>query len=85
MYYLIIGLVLVGGGLWLIRDGIARSNRSSVIAGVGLILLAAGCFGLMSLWGEMLWFEALGYGVFQNRSSTTVPPLTTVVIARPAP
>ncbi len=75
MYALIIALLL-GGGLLLIRDGIVQSRHSRVIAGVGVMLLTAASFGLMSLWGEMLWFEALGFGrrywLFLGAETTTM-------------
>lgn len=60
MYVLLLGLLLGLGG-WQAARGAARERRGQMwlgatIAGAGLAL-----FGLMSFWGELLWFEAVGY------------------------
>ncbi len=59
MYLLLLAL-LSGIGIWIFVQGINRSSRNQVTLGVLVVVLALGFFGLMSLWGEMLWFEALG-------------------------
>lgn len=60
MYYLIL-VLLIGAGAWVIKRGLARSSYAGILGGACIIIFTAGFFGLMSLWGEMLWFEALGY------------------------
>jgi uncharacterized membrane protein (UPF0182 family) len=59
MYFLVL-VLLVAAGLWTLWRGIERSSRGRIIGGVAIIAVTAGVFGLMSLWGEMLWFGALG-------------------------
>jgi uncharacterized membrane protein (UPF0182 family) len=60
--YTIALIVLVGLGVWLAVHGV-RSRKFGLTA-VGILLtVAAGLyFGLLDFWGEMLWFEAMGYG-----------------------
>ncbi len=59
MYSLIIAL-LIGAGLLLVVQGVNQSKRNRIIIGVAIMMLTLAFFGFMSLWGEMLWFEALG-------------------------
>lgn len=58
--YIVLFALLFGTGLWLLVQGINTANRARLITGIVLMLLTPAFFGLMSLWGEMLWFEALG-------------------------
>jgi len=47
---------------WILVRGLRRESR--LLAGLGITLAAATglFFATLSFWGEMLWFEALGYG-----------------------
>jgi uncharacterized membrane protein (UPF0182 family) len=60
MYLTILALVLILGG-WLAWKGFLAQNRTR--AAVGLLVAGAGVFffWFMGFWGEMLWFDALGY------------------------
>ena len=59
--YLLILLVLIGAGAWWVQRGVSTPHRPSIIAGLALIATTAGFFAFLSLWGEVLWFDALGY------------------------
>lgn len=59
MYVLILAL-LIGAGIWFIVNGLKGSKRHLIITGATIITLTLVFFAVMSLWGEMLWFEALG-------------------------
>jgi uncharacterized membrane protein (UPF0182 family) len=59
--YTILMLVLIGVGIWLAISGGRRRRFLRTVLG---LLLAGGTaffFWFMGFWGEMLWFEALGY------------------------
>jgi uncharacterized membrane protein (UPF0182 family) len=60
MYVLII-LSFVAAGSWVVRRGLREHSRRLVYAGAAVILATVAFFGSLSLWGEMLWFDALGY------------------------
>lgn len=74
--YILFLILLIAAGLWNLHQGIGRSSRSRIIGGAALLAVTAGFFGLMSLWGEMLWFEALGldrrFWLFLGASTGTV-------------
>ena len=59
--YLLILLSLFALGGWVTRRGMRARSRPVAITGVIIILITIAFFGSLSLWGEMLWFEALGY------------------------
>jgi hypothetical protein len=59
--YTVVMLALIGAGGWLAATGLAKRRLWRAASGA---LLAAGTaffFWLMGFWGELLWFEALGY------------------------
>ncbi|MGD8843269.1 MAG: UPF0182 family protein, partial [Gammaproteobacteria bacterium] len=58
--YILILLCFVTVGGWFIRHGLRLGDRRRLVAGIFILISGAGLFGFMSLWGEMLWFEALG-------------------------
>jgi uncharacterized protein len=60
MYYLIL-IFLIGVGAWITKYGVEHSSRIAIISGVCIVMFTLSFFGLMSLWGEMLWFDALDY------------------------
>lgn len=60
--YIALLAVLLALSAALLRQGVQRSRPRTVAAGVFVLLLTALFFGLLSFWGEMLWFDALGYG-----------------------
>ena len=45
----------------LLRQGVIQRNIRRQVLGLALLLLTLGFFGLMSVWGEWLWFKNLGY------------------------
>jgi hypothetical protein len=57
---LIVVLVAVGGAV--VFHGVRGERRWEI--GLGVLLLAAtlAFFLLLGTWGEMLWFQALGFG-----------------------
>lgn len=60
MYIILFAVfMLLGGGLLFL--GIERAKRGPVVTGLFLLLGTPLFFGLLSFWGEVLWFEALGY------------------------
>lgn len=61
MYFLLLFLLLAFGTLLLVR-GILQRRTVKIVSGALLLLVAAGFFGLLSFWAEMLWFDAAGYG-----------------------
>lgn len=58
--YLVLWIVLLGLGVLLVGSGVAKSRRPRIVGGAAVIVLTPLFFALISLWGEMLWFEALG-------------------------
>src|SRR6056297_2248888 len=59
--YLLIILILMGIASALIYKGIkAKQTFLSIVGGV-LALLTVVLFSILDLWGEILWFEAIGY------------------------
>ena len=57
--FLIILLLTVGGGLLL--WGLVVEKPWRVAGGVAVLLATGAFFALLSFWGEMLWFYALGH------------------------
>jgi uncharacterized membrane protein (UPF0182 family) len=60
VYWLIIFSLFALGG-WLLRGGVAAPARRRSLAGAALIVTTLAAFALFGLWGELWWFEALGY------------------------
>lgn len=60
MYLLLIGLLLLAGGTAM-RHGVARQRGWLAWAGGALIAATLALFGVLDLWGEALWFHAVGY------------------------
>ncbi|MGD8310091.1 MAG: UPF0182 family protein, partial [Chromatiales bacterium] len=61
MYNVVLfGLTLLG--LWLARRGFVGERPVLLWGGSGLVVATLGLFSVLSLWGEGLWFHALGYG-----------------------
>jgi uncharacterized membrane protein (UPF0182 family) len=61
VYYVLL-IALVALGFWLTQRGWRGRRRSLVAAGIGVTVVTLATFSVLSLWGEMLWFESLGYG-----------------------
>jgi hypothetical protein len=59
MYIALLLLCLAPGGASLFY-GLKRRRFKNVLTGVAVLLFTGTFFGLMSFWGEMLWFEELG-------------------------
>lgn len=60
MYFAII-LVLLGLSVLLVYRGMASGRRSLVATGVGVALVTAATFALLTILVEVWWYEALGY------------------------
>ncbi len=60
--YLVVLAILLAAGALLARDGLIQRRPRRLLAGLLILSATLGLFGLMSFWGEFLWFEALGYG-----------------------
>jgi len=59
MYALIL-LIIIAAGVCAIRQGMVRSRRGMIIGGVVIPALGTVFFSALDLWGELLWFTALG-------------------------
>ena len=59
--YVLLLISILAIGTWQVHAGVTRGQRSRTWLGVGVLVSGLGFFGLMSFWGELLWFEALGY------------------------
>lgn len=60
--YLLLLLILTAPGVWAVYNGYRRQSPLLAGAGGAWILATLGLFSLLDLWGELLWFQALGYG-----------------------
>ena len=60
--YAVLMFLLIGLGLWLAVSGGLVRNLWRIGAGAVLAIGTAVFFWSMGFWGEMLWFESLGYG-----------------------
>ena len=60
--YLLLFFLLMAAGVISLRAGTARRRRPLVWLGAGLILADVALFSVLGLWGEGLWFHAIGYG-----------------------
>jgi uncharacterized membrane protein (UPF0182 family) len=59
MYIALMVLLLAAGGA-LVFKGLQREKPKTLWVGCLILLLTGLFFGLLSFWGEMLWFEELG-------------------------
>ncbi|HKK70150.1 MAG TPA: hypothetical protein VKA86_02965, partial [Candidatus Krumholzibacteria bacterium] len=55
-------LLLIVTSVWLVTRGLGRGARGLVVGGGALAVATVAFYALMSFWGEMLWFDALGFG-----------------------
>jgi hypothetical protein len=60
--YVLLLFALLGTAYLLVHSGLRRGRRYLVWAGALLGTATALLFAGMDLWGEALWFGALGYG-----------------------
>jgi hypothetical protein len=60
--YVALLAVLLGTTAWLAFGGFRDGSRARLALGVALGVATAAFFGSLTFWGEMLWFDALGYG-----------------------
>lgn len=60
MYVLFIAIA-VAIGAWLIARGARRQSAGEVAGGAAVLVGTFLLFALMSFWGEMLWFDHVGY------------------------
>ena len=61
MYLLLLALLLFCGGV-AVRYGITTQRLWLTWTGGVLIAATLALFALLDLWGEALWFHAVGYG-----------------------
>jgi uncharacterized membrane protein (UPF0182 family) len=59
--YILILLILLGGALAVLVSGIQSRRFALTFAGILIGLFTVFFFWFMGFWGEMLWFESLGY------------------------
>ena len=59
MYIALLVLLLAVGGV-LVFNGVQRRRPKTLLVGFVILLVTTLFFGLLSFWGEMLWFEELG-------------------------
>jgi len=59
--YTVIILLLIGISGLLVYKGAQKKQKGRILSGVVLGLFTVVFFWFMHFWGEMLWFEALGY------------------------
>ncbi len=59
MYIALLLLLLAVGGA-LVFNGVQRDRAKTLWRGCLVLLLTGLFFGVLSFWGEMLWFEELG-------------------------
>ncbi len=59
--YILLFLLLVALGIRFLFQGLQYRRKQRLYSGVSLLIGTPLFFGLMSLWGEWLWFENLGY------------------------
>ena len=60
MYTAII-FVLAALALFFVFTGVQKGKKGRIIIGVSIGILSILFFNFMNFWGEMLWFDALGY------------------------
>jgi hypothetical protein len=61
LMYLLLFFVLVLAGVALAALGRARGRSSLLWGGIALAVAAVLLFSLLDFWGEVLWFEAVGF------------------------
>ena len=59
--YILALVILIFFGAKLLQSGIDRDSTLRQSVGVLLLLMTAGLFVLMDIWGEWLWFVSQGY------------------------
>lgn len=59
--YLILFFGLIAAGLTLARFGVARKQPPLSWSGGALVVLTTCLFLVLDLWGEVLWFDAVGF------------------------
>ena len=59
--YIIIILLLIGAALLLVVNGFQKHRHYRVFLGVMIALSTGLLFWFLDFWGELLWFQSLGY------------------------
>lgn len=59
--YLVILFILLGLGLGLLVKGQGRKHLVATLSGLFVLIMTAGVYASLDFWGEMLWFNELGY------------------------
>lgn len=59
--YVILAVALLGTGAWIARRGMRRNQAILFWSGLACIAATILFFVLLSIWAELLWFEAVGY------------------------
>ena len=59
--YIVVLLASLATAVWLVASGTAARGWGRVWLGCALFAVTVTLFGLMSFWGELLWYENLGF------------------------
>ena len=59
--YVALLIILLGAAIAIIITGLQKLNLTKIIIGALIAVFTVLFFSLLSFWGEMLWFGALGY------------------------
>jgi len=59
--YTVLMLILIAAVVYSLYRGIRHGGRGSIYLGICLALFTLVLFKVMDLWGEALWFQAVGY------------------------
>jgi uncharacterized protein len=72
MYMLALVALLVVAARFVV-GGVRRKSRGRIIAGATMAIATLGAFALLGFWGEMLWFEEVGFlARFWTEAAATV-------------
>lgn len=61
MYTAVITLLILISA-FLVVKGFTKNKKYLIVFGISLIIFTSLFFGMLDFWGEMLWFNSLGYG-----------------------
>ncbi len=59
--YVILLAALSASGIWIVMRGVRRGHRLQIRLGFAWIVTSLLFFAFLSFWGELLWFDAVGY------------------------
>jgi hypothetical protein len=59
--YTTIFVILISVAAYLFISGLTKQKKGAIVSGVIIGLLTGFLFWLMNFWGEMLWFQSVGF------------------------